>query len=179
MADEKSKTIPEIPQSERLRQHPRDRFLAPQHQYDLDEVARKLKQESDAGQAGHRQETLYKHGPTTVALYLFGHLTRLPPHRTKGVVAIHLLEGHLQVTAEGQVHDLHARQLLVLAPGVEHDVVARAESRMLLTVHLDASAANPPVSVAAPTQPEMKQSLRAEPSASGPIDGGQTCPVGT
>jgi quercetin dioxygenase-like cupin family protein len=126
-----------------LRQHSRDRFAAPQHRYDLDEVATKLKQEFEAGQAGHRQETLYKHGSTTVALFLFGHLTRLPPHRTKGVVTIHLLEGHLQVSAESQVHDLHAGQLLVLAPGVDHDVVAREESRMLLTVHLDASAANP------------------------------------
>jgi quercetin dioxygenase-like cupin family protein len=53
------------------------------------------------------------------------------------------------VTAEGHVHDLHAGHLLVLAPGVEHDVFARAESHMLLTVHLDAGAANrselPPV----------------------------------
>jgi quercetin dioxygenase-like cupin family protein len=137
----------EIPESQRLRQHPRDRFAAPQHHYDLDEVAAKLKQELEAGQAGHRQQTLYKHGPTTVALYLFGHLTRLPPHRAQGVVIMHLLEGHVQVKAgggaESEAHDLHTGQLLVLAPGVEHDVVAMMESRMLLTVCLDASAANP------------------------------------
>lgn len=127
----------------RLRPHPEPRFAAPQHSFNLDEVTAKLKQEIRAGEAGHRQETLYKHGPTTVALFLFGHLTRLPPHRTKGVVTIHLLEGHLQVTAEAQVHDLHAGHLVVLAPGVEHGVVALEESRMLLTVHLDMSAANP------------------------------------
>lgn len=133
----------EIPESQRLRQHPAQRFAAPQHHYDLDEVAAKLKQELEAGQAGHRQQTLYKHGPTTVALYLFGHLTRLPPHRAQGVVIMHLLEGHVQIKAESEVHDLHAGQLLVLAPGVEHDVVAMLESRMLLTVHLDVDAANP------------------------------------
>ena len=143
MPEQKSEPLPEIPESERLRQHPTDRFAAPQHQYDLNDVTAKLRKEFEAGQAGHRQETLYKHGPTTVALFLFGHLTRLPPHRTQGVVVIHALDGHLQVTAEGQVHDLHAGHLLVLAPGVEHDVVAREQSRMLLTVHLDASAANP------------------------------------
>ena len=143
MADNKFETIPEIPESERLRQHPRDRFVAPQHPYDLDEVTAKLRQELEAGQAGHRQETLYKHGSTTVALFLFGHLTGLPAHRTKGVVMIQALEGHIQITAEGQVHDLHAGHLLVLAPGVEHDVSARTVSRMLLTVHLDESAANP------------------------------------
>ena len=145
MPEQKSEPSPEIPESERLRQHPTPRFAAPQHQYDLRDVTAKLGMEFEAGQAGHRQETLYKHGSTTVALFLFGHLTRLPPHRTNGVVTIHLLEGHLQVTAEGQAHDLHAGHLLVLAPGVEHDVVAREESRMLLTVHLDASATNPSV----------------------------------
>lgn len=143
MAEEKSEPTHEVPGSERLRQHPTPRFAAPQHAYELDQVTAKLRQELDAGQAGHRQETLYKRGPTTVALFLFGHLTRLPPHRTKGVVTIHLLEGHLRITAEDQVHDLHAGHLLVLAPGVEHDVVAREASRMLLTVHLDAPAANP------------------------------------
>lgn len=132
----------EVRESERLRQHPAERFAASQHQYDLNEVAVRLEGEFEAGQAGHRQETLYKRGPTTIALFLFGHLTRLPPHRTKGVVAIQVLEGHIQVTADGQAHDLHAGHMLVLAPGVEHDVLARVVSRMLLTVHLDASAAD-------------------------------------
>jgi len=145
MEDQKSEASRQIPESERLRPHPTPRFAAPQRQYDLDEVTAKLRQEFEAGQAGHPQQTLYKRGSTTVALFLSGHLTRLPPHRTKGVVTIHLLEGHLQVSAESQVHDLHAGHLLVLVPGVEHDVVAREESRMLLTVHLDASAANPSV----------------------------------
>ena len=144
MAEPTSDPSPQVPHPERLRQHPTPRFAAPQHQYDLDAVAATLKRELEGGQAGHRQETLYKHGPTTVSLFLFGPLTRLPPHRTKGVVTIHLLAGHLRVTAEGQPHDLRAGHLLVLAPGVEHDVVAREESRMLLTVNLDAAAANPP-----------------------------------
>jgi len=143
MPEQNFEQSPQIPESERLRQHPTQRFAASQHQYDLRDVTAKLRKEFEVGQAGHRQETLYKHGPTTVALFLFGHLTHLPPHRTKGVVTIHVLEGHLQVTAEGQAHDLHAGHLLVLAPGVEHDVVAREESRMLLTVHLDMSAAIP------------------------------------
>jgi quercetin dioxygenase-like cupin family protein len=129
---------------ERLRPHPEPRFAAPQHAFNLEETAAKLQQELHAGQSGHRQEVLYKRGPMSVSLFLFGHLTRLAPHRAKGVVTIQVLKGHLKVTAEGQAHDLHAGHLLVLAPGVEHDVVAREESQMLLTVHLDAAAANPP-----------------------------------
>ena len=126
----------------RLRQHPESRFAASRHSFDLDQVAARLQQELHAGEAGHRQQTLYKHGPTSVSLYLFGHLTRLASHRAKGVVTLHVLKGHLQVTAEGHAHDLHAGHLLVLAPGVEHDVVAPEESQMLLTVCLDVSAAH-------------------------------------
>src|SRR6185437_5421377 len=110
--------------TDRLRQHPEPRFAAPQHAFNLEEVAAKLKQELHAGEAGHRQETLYKRGPVSVALFLFGHLTRLPAHRANGVVTIQVLAGHLQVKAGGKSNDLHAGHLLVLAPGVEHDVVA-------------------------------------------------------
>ncbi len=124
--------------SERLRRHPEERSALPQHHFDLNAVAAKLRQEAQAGVAGHRQQTLYKHGSTTVALFLFGHLTRLAPHRAKGVVTIHVLKGHLQVKAEGKVHDLLASNLLTLAPGVEHDVVALQQSEMLLTVQLEA-----------------------------------------
>jgi quercetin dioxygenase-like cupin family protein len=127
----------ETEKTDRLRQHPRQRFAAPQHPFDLEAVAAKLRQEVQSGQAGHRQETLYKHGPMSVALFLFGKLTRLAAHRTKGVVIIQVIKGHLRVTADAQPHDLHAGGLLVLAPGVEHDVVARQESEMLLTVHLE------------------------------------------
>jgi len=133
MADEKS---------ERLRPHPDQRFAAPQHQFDLEAVAATLRQELRSGEAGHRQQSLYKHGPTSISLFHFDKLTRLPAHRAKGVVAIHVLKGHLRVMAEGQSHDLRAGNLLVLASGVLHDVVAQDESEMLLTVHLDADATN-------------------------------------
>lgn len=125
------------PKADRLREHPEPRFAGTQHQFDLKEAASGLIRESPAGEQGHKQQTLYKHGPTTVSLFVFGHLTHLPPHRTKGVVTIHVLDGHLRVTADDQTHDLHAGNLLILAPGVQHDVVARQESRMLLTVNLE------------------------------------------
>lgn len=52
MAEQKSEAIREILESERLRQHPTPRFAASQHQYDLVDVAAKLRQELEAGQAG-------------------------------------------------------------------------------------------------------------------------------
>jgi len=121
----------------RTREAPASRFEAPQHVFDLEAVALVLAKEPGTGETVRRQETLYKHGATTIALFLFGQLTHLPPHRTNGTVVIHVLRGRMRVTAEREEHDLGSGQLLVLAAGVEHNVVAVEESVMLLTVHLD------------------------------------------
>jgi quercetin dioxygenase-like cupin family protein len=130
--------MPDQP-NDRLRPHPAERFSSPQHPFNLGVAIAKLKQEMRAGEAGHRQQTLYKHGRTSISLFLFGRLTRLPPHRVDGVVCIHVLKGHLRIMAEGHSHDLLSNDLLVLAPGIEHDVVAHEESEMLLTVQLESS----------------------------------------
>ena len=41
--------------SGRRRQHPQERFAAPQHPYDLAAAAKALRQEAQAGEGGHRQ----------------------------------------------------------------------------------------------------------------------------
>ena len=51
-----------------------------------------------------------------------------------GQVVIHCLRGELAVGAEGAVHRLTAGQVVVLEPSVGHDVEAKVESDMLLTV---------------------------------------------
>lgn len=126
-------------QEERLRQHPDERFSAPQHHVDLSAITAQLRAEPLPSQRNHRQETLYRHGPVTIALFLFERGARLPQHVAEGVVTVHVLEGRLNMTAEGKSHDLSAGQLLVMAPGVRHDVHAVDSTRMLLTVCLEVS----------------------------------------
>jgi quercetin dioxygenase-like cupin family protein len=123
--------------NERLREHPAPRFATAQHSFDLAGEIALLRKEFPAGEQGHRQRTLYKHGRTTLALFLFERLTHLPTHRANGVVIIQALHGHLQLTANGQAHQLRADQILALAPQVEHQVIAYEESGMLLTVVLE------------------------------------------
>jgi len=130
--------------SERLRAHPRERFAERLQEFTLDAVAARLRKEPQAGEAGHRQQTLYRRGRMSVAMFVFDRLTRLAPHRINGVALIQVLKGRLQVMADGHAHNLDAGRLLVLAPGVEHDVVAQQESEMLLTIHLDARPAAVP-----------------------------------
>lgn len=124
-------------QNDRLRQHPEQRFDPPQIQVDLEEVAATLLAESVGPNRKHRQQTIYRHGPLTLALFLFEAGASLPQHTAKGVVTVRVLQGRLKISAMEQVHELRTGSVLVLAPGVEHDVVAVEASRMLLTVFLD------------------------------------------
>jgi quercetin dioxygenase-like cupin family protein len=120
----------------RLRPHPETRFAPPQVAIDLNAMVARLRSERQTGEAGHRQETLYKDGGLTIALFLFERFTGLPEHRAAGAVNMHVLRGQLKITAEDQVHELRSGQMLVLAPGLKHAVAAEEESEMLVTVRL-------------------------------------------
>ncbi len=120
----------------RLRPHPEARFAAPQLEVNLEAVIARLRSEPQAGEGGHRQETLYRHDGLTIALFVFDRFTRLAEHRANGIVNMHVLRGRFKITAEDQVHELRAGQMLVLAPGLKHAVAAEEEGELLLTVHL-------------------------------------------
>jgi quercetin dioxygenase-like cupin family protein len=121
---------------DRLREHPTARFAPAQHVFDLRAAARELEREIPASR-GRRQKTLYRHGDATIALFTFERGAGLPGHRARGTVAIQALEGRLRIATPDGEHTLAAGSLLVLASGVEHDVLAEEPSIMLLQVHLD------------------------------------------
>jgi quercetin dioxygenase-like cupin family protein len=59
---------------------------------------------------------------------------KIKEHHADGTVSIHALEGALRIHVQAQAHDLHAGQILTLAPGIRHDVEAREDSALLLTI---------------------------------------------
>ncbi|MCG3181820.1 MAG: hypothetical protein BIFFINMI_04255 [Phycisphaerae bacterium] len=120
----------------RLRPHPEARFAPSQIEIDLNAKVARLRSEPHTGEAGHRQETLYKDGSLTIALFLFERFTSLREHRVAGIVTMHVLRGRLKITAEDQIRELRAGQMLVLSPGLRHAVAAEEESEMLVTVRL-------------------------------------------
>ena len=120
----------------RLRQHPQERFAAPQLRVDLETAISTLRSEANAGERGHRQETLYRQGGFTIALFAFDRFTGLSAHKANGLVNIHVLRGRMRITAGDQLHELRAGQMLILAPGMEHAVAAEEEGEILVTVHL-------------------------------------------
>jgi quercetin dioxygenase-like cupin family protein len=126
--------------ADRTRTHPDERFAAPAHAFDFESAAAELARETSPGFAGHRQKTLYRHGGTTLSLFVFQPGSDLREHRTSGTVFIQILQGRLTVRAAGQQHDLPAGHVLALAPGVPHDLHAEQLTRMLLTVSLQPGA---------------------------------------
>lgn len=124
------------PTDARLRRHPAERFAPDQIEIDLQTAITSLRSEPDAGEGGHRQQTLYRRGRSTIALFAFDRFTHLREHKASGVVSMHVLRGRLKITAAEHVHELGAGQLLVLAPDVPHAIAAEEESEMLLSVHL-------------------------------------------
>jgi quercetin dioxygenase-like cupin family protein len=85
-------------------------------------------------------------GEKTVALFKSEHLEvirlvlaagkSLPPHKVPGEITVQCIEGRIDVTAEGRSHVLGAGQLLYLAAGVTHGVVALEHASALVTIAL-------------------------------------------
>jgi quercetin dioxygenase-like cupin family protein len=85
-------------------------------------------------QSGLFTKLLFKAGDLRVVLIAMEAGARMKEHRADGTVSIHALQGALGVHVQGQTCDLHAEQILVLGPGVRHDVEAREDSAFLLTI---------------------------------------------
>lgn len=128
-------TVPPDDSADRLREPPSERFAGTAHLFDLAEALRKLRSEDHPPKDGHRQITILHRAPVGHVLFAFEPGGRLAEHSARGEVAIHVLEGHLVVEAEGRDHDLPAGHILYLGPGVPHDVRALQRSAMLLSVH--------------------------------------------
>ncbi len=124
-------------QKDRLRPRPDERFTGESHVFDLGVALRELRAEAAQTQRGHRQITILKHMAVTQILFSFEAGSELKDHVTRGLVTIHVLEGHLTVLADGHDHELSVGNVLILNPDVAHNVRAAETSAMLLTVHLE------------------------------------------
>jgi len=120
---------------ERLRPHPEDRLASPVQVVDLAAAAAELRAEPHAPVAGHRQIAVVRHGPVTIIQFVFDEGGLMKEHSAEGVVTIQVLSGMLQVVVEDEARDVGPDELMALAPGVMHSVLALAPSDMLLTVH--------------------------------------------
>lgn len=123
---------------DRLRTPPVERFAAEHAVFNLHAESAALEAEHAPNKHGHRQKTLYKRAGRTVALFVLDAGAVLPEHAANGIVTVQAIEGALQVTAGSEPHRLDPGGLLVMAPGVRHDVRAESRAVFLLQVSLPA-----------------------------------------
>src|SRR5690606_39033315 len=81
----------------RLRAHPEERFIPPEHRFDLRAEAQALYAEPLPPSRRHRQKALYRHGRVTIALFAFEADGSLPQHKAAGTVTINVLDGRLRI----------------------------------------------------------------------------------
>ncbi|CAG0973211.1 hypothetical protein PHYC_01361 [Phycisphaerales bacterium] len=132
---------------DRPRAAPAERFAAEHLAFDLHAEAAALEAEQTSKQHGHRQKTLFKNSGRTVALFVLDAGASLAEHATSGIVTVQAIEGELDVTAGGTGgtgYHLRPGMLLVMAPGVRHDVRAASRAVFLLQVSLVPKAPTPP-----------------------------------
>ncbi len=101
---------------DRLRARPDERFAGNSRVFDLDAAVRDLRAEAPPTQRGHRQITLFKHLAVTQVLFAFDAGSALTNHVAHGLVTIHVLEGQVNVQADGADHALRAGHVLMLNP---------------------------------------------------------------
>jgi quercetin dioxygenase-like cupin family protein len=118
----------------RHRQHPAERFTAPEHLLDLRKTAEELRNEPMPARQGHHQITVFHRGLMAVVLFVFEQSGELADHKADGEVTIHLVEGAVEVSTAAHSYDLSPTMMVALAPGVRHSVKAKQASIMLLTV---------------------------------------------
>lgn len=129
-------------QEDRNREHPRERFAFREKVFDLDQLTHEIEREplsSPHVRQGHRQITLIRDHPETVALYTFEKDGYLVEHSVDGMTTIHVLDGLIEIETDETTHQLSSGQVLILDENVPHRVEAKESSRMLLTISRDAN----------------------------------------
>jgi quercetin dioxygenase-like cupin family protein len=119
----------------RRRRPPEERFAGSEHLFDLATIAEGLRAEPGPVTDGHRQIALFHEGGLTLIVYDFEAGGFLADHAADGVVTIQAVSGEIDVSSPEGSHRLVSGSLLVLLPGVRHDVKAVVASQMLLAVY--------------------------------------------
>jgi quercetin dioxygenase-like cupin family protein len=120
----------------RLRERPTMRFAGPEHVFDLAAEAVRLRTEGHPAQDGHRQVVLFREDPVSLVLFDFDAGGVLPDHVADGIVTILVVSGRAEVKTPAERHVLLAGGVLVLRPGVPHDLIAPVASQVLVSVFL-------------------------------------------
>ena len=83
---------------------------------------------------GRTAKTLVKEGALRVTLVALRKGAKMARHHVDGQTAIHLLRGRVQFVSDAGVTEVSAGGVVVFDRGVQHEVLARADSAFLMTM---------------------------------------------
>ena len=117
-------------------QRPAQRLAGPALRFDLAAEAEALRTEDAWGRFDRSAKTLVKEGDLRVVLTALKPGARLAEHRADAHVVVQTVSGRvrLRLPDRDETAELPAGHVLVLEPGVAHQVEAPEESVFLLTV---------------------------------------------
>jgi quercetin dioxygenase-like cupin family protein len=109
-------------------------MASPFLEFDLASEIDQLRREPTWGATRRNAKTLMKYDDFRVVLTALQAHTRISEHKTDGRISIHMLSGHLRLTAAGRTFDLRPGSLIGLDEGSTHDMEALEDSAFLLTI---------------------------------------------
>lgn len=84
--------------------------------------------------AGHYAKTLFKKDDFRTVLIAMEPKSRMKEHHADGTLSIQVLEGHIEVSAQGKKQPLAEGTLMMLSASIPHEVEALKDSAFLLTI---------------------------------------------
>ncbi|HEX8672443.1 MAG TPA: AraC family ligand binding domain-containing protein [Longimicrobium sp.] len=109
-------------------------LAGPTLSYDLAAEAARLRQDPMYQQSGKLGHALVKNGRFRVILTALAAGQSAETANADSAMSIQVLEGSLQVRADGGEQELRQGQLIFTAPGDAHDIRAAQDSLILITV---------------------------------------------
>ena len=100
----------------------------------IDEQLRRLHQEPEWGTGTRNAITLVKDGVLRVVLIALHAGATLAEHHAPGPITVQVVAGRVRFRAAGADHELGKGQLVALQATLPHEVEAREDSSLLLTL---------------------------------------------
>lgn len=102
--------------------------------FDLVSLAQELRAEPSYTREGQTARTLVRSSDLRVVLVVMRAGKTMSEHHAKVTASVQTLEGRLHLGVAAERIELPVGQLLVLPPGLAHDVTAEVDSAFLLTL---------------------------------------------
>jgi quercetin dioxygenase-like cupin family protein len=83
---------------------------------------------------GHFAKTLFKKSDFRMVLIMMERGAILKEHHADGTISVQVLRGSIDFRVQGETHSLQGSSVLTLGASIKHEIEARDDSAILLTI---------------------------------------------